>query len=394
MAREIRSEVDNSAWDGQAAMSGCLGMDDPAAAFNAICAGKKAGDPATEAAHALPHHKHPGDPPNKAGVSSALGRIGQTDGLTNKAAAQAHLDGHQSAIQGTKAAPPMTRREAGMPCGTARIRAFPSELRAKLVQREGKTFYNVTGYATTFNQLYEMWDMFGPFKEGIRGSALNSSLSNDPDVAFLTNHRGITMARTTNESLVLNKDLHGLGIDSFLNADRQDVRDLASAINDKLITEMSFAFMLLGGEWEWADETGREFDEFWITEADINRGDVSAVNYGANPYTSIEARSQELAELAKDMPVHSVRAFMTQLSARDDADQFLVSGDSLGLAASERYSVRAADLSERARHERDSVETQEKQEEPQKTRKATHTLKSARARFADNTGYNWWKVED
>jgi ATP-dependent protease ClpP protease subunit len=92
--------ADESAWDASRAWANGAASDDPAAFYDGICAGKKAGDPATQAAHALPHHYHPGDAPNRHGVSAALGRIGSTDGLTNEAAARAHLEAHQSAMGG------------------------------------------------------------------------------------------------------------------------------------------------------------------------------------------------------------------------------------------------------------------------------------------------------
>jgi len=94
------ADADESAWDASKAWSNGANSDDPAAFYNGICAGKKDGDPATQGAHALPHHYHPGDAPNRAGVTAALGRINQTDGLTNKAAAQAHLDAHKAAMGG------------------------------------------------------------------------------------------------------------------------------------------------------------------------------------------------------------------------------------------------------------------------------------------------------
>lgn len=90
--------VDDSDWDGPAAMSAASKADDPAAALGAICAGKRDGDPKTQAAHALPHHKHPGAAPNAAGVKNALGRLPQTQGLTNEDAAKAHLEAHMKAI--------------------------------------------------------------------------------------------------------------------------------------------------------------------------------------------------------------------------------------------------------------------------------------------------------
>jgi len=163
----------------------------------------------------------------------------------------------------------------------------------KLVNQDGRSFYEVEGYATVFDRAYEMWDMFGSYKETMGSEALDKSLANSPDVAFLVNHRGVTMARSTKDSLTLAKDSTGLHVHALLNADRQDVRDLASAIGDGLIDEMSFAFMLNEGVWN------DDFDEFRITEADINRGDVSAVNYGANPYTSIQARA---ADWLADIP--------------------------------------------------------------------------------------------
>ena len=52
-------------------------------------------------------------------------------------------------------------------------------------------------------------------------------MAKSPDVSFLVNHKGVTMARTKNGSLQLSKDSHGLHVHAFLNADRQDVRDLA-----------------------------------------------------------------------------------------------------------------------------------------------------------------------
>ena len=64
--------VDEGAWDGNAAMSYCAQSDDPAAAYAAICAGRREGDPALQSTWALPHHSEPGDPPNADGVRNSL----------------------------------------------------------------------------------------------------------------------------------------------------------------------------------------------------------------------------------------------------------------------------------------------------------------------------------
>ena len=200
-----------------------------------------------------------------------------------------------------------------IPGGTLRTKHFPSEIRAKLTTKDGRQVYEVEGYATVFNRSYEMWDMFGSYRESVDYNALDKSLANSPDVAFLVNHKGVTMARTTNGSMELEKDSTGLHVDAYLNADRQDVRDLASAIADGLVDEMSFAFLLNDGDWN------EDYDEFKITEADINRGDVSAVNYGANPYTSIAARSSDWLADIERVPVVVARAALDRIQSRLDA---------------------------------------------------------------------------
>lgn len=93
------ASVDEGAWDGAQAMSDATQADDPAAAYAAICAGRRDGDPALQSTWALPHHAHPGDPPNADGVRNSLARLPQTKGLINEQAAQKHLDAHLADIR-------------------------------------------------------------------------------------------------------------------------------------------------------------------------------------------------------------------------------------------------------------------------------------------------------
>jgi ATP-dependent protease ClpP protease subunit len=99
--RVSNSDVDESDWDGPAAMSRAGNSDNPEAAFRAICAGEKTvGEPDQRQHWALPHHKNKGDPPNRHGVNNAMSRLDSTQDLKNKAAAEAHLKAHQSAMGG------------------------------------------------------------------------------------------------------------------------------------------------------------------------------------------------------------------------------------------------------------------------------------------------------
>jgi ATP-dependent protease ClpP protease subunit len=86
------AEVDNTAWDASKAWHNGTVADDPEAFYRGICAGKKNGDPDTQNAWALPYKYHPDDPPNAAGVRAALARLSQTQGLINKAEAEATLE--------------------------------------------------------------------------------------------------------------------------------------------------------------------------------------------------------------------------------------------------------------------------------------------------------------
>jgi len=161
---------------------------------------------------------------------------------------------------------------------------------------------------------YEMWDMWGPYTEIVSKGAFDKTLASGPDVAFLVNHRGLTMARTVAKEgleprLELDADDNGLHVVAYLNPKRQDVKDLKLAIDDGDISEMSFAFMIPTGGGRWSSD----YTEFRIDETDIDRGDVSAVNYGANPYTSIAARSREILDALEKLPEGAKHAALQRL---------------------------------------------------------------------------------
>jgi hypothetical protein len=300
--------VDQSTWDKDKAMSQCASSDDPAACYDSICAGKKAGDPANQDSHALPHH-YPGKGPNADGVRNAKSRINQTDGLTNKADAEKHLDAHMTEIQAAEKSavknswerPGAARSNAlehkrALSGPAARLRGFHGHFRHEPVKVNGKDLHQLDGYASVVGVEYEMYDMFGIFYERVAPEAFDVTLAANPDVAFLVNHKGLTMARTTNGTLQLEADPRGLHSLAYVNPQRGDVSDLLIAIDDENVTEMSFAFMIDDGEWD------DEFEHFTIKQVNLDRGDVSAVNYGANPYTNIEGRSSEVLRDLAHLP--------------------------------------------------------------------------------------------
>lgn len=143
------------------------------------------------------------------------------------------------------------------------------------------------GHASSYERAYDMWDMFGPYTEVVSAGAGTLSLSRSPNVVFLLNHRGVPMAKTTNGSLELSEDDTGLLSRAALDPSLAPESDLVARVEKRLIDEMSFAFMIERGVWS------PDYTEYRIDQFDIDRGDTSAVTFGANPNTDIGAERTE-----------------------------------------------------------------------------------------------------
>ncbi len=153
------------------------------------------------------------------------------------------------------------------------------ELRAKPDGSGGESLV-FCGYASVTESAYEMHDWLGPFNEVIRRGAFKKTLSDGADVAFLVNHAGLTMARTKSGTLRLSEDDTGLYSEADLDPRSPSVAELRTAMERHDIDEMSFAFQVIRQQWS------PDFDQRDILEVSLNKGDVSVVNYGANPATA------------------------------------------------------------------------------------------------------------
>lgn len=153
------------------------------------------------------------------------------------------------------------------------------ELRAKPSGTGGETL-TFTGYACVTEQSYEMEDWLGPYTEVVRAGAFTKTLSEGADVPFLVNHAGLTLARTKSGTLRLAEDSTGLHTEADLDPASPHVQALRSAMDRGDVDEMSFGFSVTRQQWS------PEFDQRDILEVNLNKGDVSVVNYGANPHTA------------------------------------------------------------------------------------------------------------
>jgi HK97 family phage prohead protease len=160
------------------------------------------------------------------------------------------------------------------------------------------------GYAAT----YDPYDVYGGesrggWREQIQPTAFDTTLATSPDVQLLVNHEGCPLARTKSGTLQLSRDRHGLRVRALLDRNDPDVQALLPKMARGDMDEMSFGFRVKDQIWD-ANYTQRT-----ITEVSLQKGDVSVVNYGANPGThamigdAVEAlaslSSDELVELRK-----------------------------------------------------------------------------------------------
>lgn len=155
---------------------------------------------------------------------------------------------------------------------------------------EGEDF-TVRGYATTFDDpyvLYEDKDMV--LREIIAHDALNDAdLS---DVIMQYDHEGRVFARTSNNTLTVEPDAHGLSMSADLGGTSIG-RGLFEEIKGGYTTKMSWGFTVNRERDEWKSETspdGRSL-ETRIIHSVRKVYDVSAVSLPANDATEISARN-------------------------------------------------------------------------------------------------------
>jgi HK97 family phage prohead protease len=164
---------------------------------------------------------------------------------------------------------------------------------AELREDSGGKSLTFTGYASVFDAPYEVNDWLGSFNETIAPGAFARSLALGADVPFKLNHEGMTLARTKSGTMQLAEDSKGLHVEARLDPANPQVQALRSAMDRGDIDEMSFAFRVTDDMWS-PDYLNRS-----VTGADIHKGDVSAVNYGANPATAgASLRSAEVRRFA------------------------------------------------------------------------------------------------
>lgn len=146
----------------------------------------------------------------------------------------------------------------------------------------------VEGYAAVFDQPTNIGDVF---TEVVARGAFRNALLRRDDVEFLINHGGLPLARSTAGNLTMAEDDHGLKIRAELDPADPDVQRIVPKMRAGMLSEMSFAFQATGQRW---DTPADGMDVRTIT--DVVLYDVSVVNRGAYPTTTIALRSRDEAK--------------------------------------------------------------------------------------------------
>lgn len=164
------------------------------------------------------------------------------------------------------------------------------ELNEFEVRAEDNGEQTVEGYATTFNQPYELWSEPGyVVREQIDPSAFDGC--DMSDVIMQYDHEGRVFARTSNGTLNLAVDDYGLKTRAYLGG-TEIGRQLFDEIKGGYTTKMSFGFKVGEDKRDITEdrENGVTTVLRTITKF-IKLYDVSAVSIPANDATSISARN-------------------------------------------------------------------------------------------------------
>lgn len=141
--------------------------------------------------------------------------------------------------------------------------------------------YKVSGYASTFDT-YTLFEVDGiEYKERIDSHAFDTA--DMSDVIMQYDHTGKVFARTSNGTLAVSVDEHGLKIEADLSTTEAS-RELYDEIASGLVIKMSFAFKVAEEHYDSNSHT-RVIDKI------AKVYDVSAVSIPANENTEIFARS-------------------------------------------------------------------------------------------------------
>lgn len=148
----------------------------------------------------------------------------------------------------------------------------------------------IEGYFSVFNQDYVIAD---GLSESIAPTAFDNTLGND--IRALTNHdTTLVLGRTTNNTLSLRTDSHGLWGKITLNPKDSDAMNLMERVKRGDVNQCSFGFEIVDEE----SEVRSDNSIHWTIKA-VNLFEVSVCTIPAYTGTSVSVRTAQADEIRK-----------------------------------------------------------------------------------------------
>ena len=148
----------------------------------------------------------------------------------------------------------------------------------------------IEGYFAVFDSDYQIAD---GMSESVARTAFDNTLSGD--IRALTDHdTTLVLGRTTNNTLELKTDEHGLWGKVKINPNDSDAMNLYERVKRGDVSQCSFGFEIVREE----SEVQTNGDIHWTIE-EVNLFEVSCVTFPAYQSTSISARSEQAEEIKK-----------------------------------------------------------------------------------------------
>lgn len=204
----------------------------------------------------------------------------------------------------------------------------------------------VSGYAATTETPYDVGSPErGGFMETIARGAFKRTLNESPDVLLNALHgrglSGLPLARTKSGTLRLVEDERGLFFSADLDPTDPDVRLLLPKMRRGDLDGASFAFRVTAEDWS-KDRSQRR-----ITAVTLHQGDVSIVDFGANP-TAVSQIAQRSARAetsrARPSAAQVARERLILLERRDRAARSVAAVPTRSRFSTDALRARVAEL--------------------------------------------------
>lgn len=187
-------------------------------------------------------------------------------------------------------------------------RAVTMDTNFETREADGKKY--IDGYFAVFGGRYQLWDKA---EETIDEGAFH--LDRDTDVRALVNHdTTLVIGRTTAGTLNLFVDQIGLGGSIEINEADQDAVNAWERVKRRDVTQCSFGFEILDEEMVVRDDGVT----VWHLK-DVKLYEVSICTFPAYEDTAVQARKNEVENIAKRKREAWVSAMQKRLKGEQDA---------------------------------------------------------------------------